>query len=691
MRVLFSWLKDYVDIRISPEELAGKLTMAGLEVTSLSRVDQDALMEIEVTPNRTDCLSIIGIAREVAAITDKQLKLPTIAALRGLAHQAIPIQIDDKKHCGRYLGRVIKHLQVGPSPQWLVQRLELIGVRPVNNIVDVTNYCLWEWGQPLHAFDLDKLSGQRLVVRRAAKDETIITIDAVKRELKPEMLVIADKTKAQAIAGIMGAKESEVSETTTNIVLESAYFDPLNIHRTSQALGLATQSSYRFERGVDIACVEIASLRAVEMIKELAAPKAKKKARAMLVGKLIDKGMARARSTRVKLRIAKFAECLGMAVTAAQIKESLQRLGLTVVRKTAAGMIVEVPPFRPDVTREVDLIEEVARMLGYEQTPLSLAQLAPNLSSAGQLELAHEKAYSEIRHLLAALELNEIMTYSLISRQTLKKLESAFETVATVKNPLSYEQEILRPTLLVGMLASILTNLNRKNTHLRLFELSRVYTKEGTHPIREQTHLCIGLSGKTGESWLEKSREHTFFDLKGIIEALLVRLGVKEWRFVPRRLPNFVPGRSAELVVAEESLGVMGEITRSVADKFDIGLPVFAAELAAYKLLPYLEQKKQFAPLARFPAIERDISLIAPNELRCEEILALISKMGRGLVEKVTLFDQYVGEQISHGFRGLAYSIQYRSKEKTLTAEEVDLLQTQIRQALVEQLKVQIR
>ena len=276
MRVSFNWLRSYVDIRISPNVLAERLTMAGLEVTSQTKIDEDTLWEIEVTPNRPDCLSIIGIAREVAAITGKKLKIPKIISFRGQSRVSLPIQIQAKLQCLRYLGRVIKNVKVGPSPKWLVQRLEVMGIRAVNNIVDITNFCLLEFGQPLHAFDLDKLQGQRLIIRLAAEGEQIVTIDGVKRDLTPNTLVIADKVCPQAIAGIMGAKVSEVSVETTNILLESAYFDSVSIHNASQKLGLATQSSYRFERGVDLEGVYLGSLRATELIRRLARPVRKK-------------------------------------------------------------------------------------------------------------------------------------------------------------------------------------------------------------------------------------------------------------------------------------------------------------------------------------------------------------------------------------------------------------------------------
>lgn len=708
MRVSFNWLKDYVDIPISPEEIAEKLTMAGLEVTSKTKLDQDVIMEIEVTPNRADCLSIVGVAREIAAVTGKKLKLPKLPSFRGRTQASIPIQIQDKLLCQCYLGRVIKNVEVGPSPEWLIHRLEVMGIRAVNNIVDITNFCLLEFGQPLHAFDLDKLQGQKIIVRRALKDEEIITIDGVKRQLHPDMLVIADKAGPQAIAGIMGGKDSEViEEATTNILLESAYFDPLNVHNTSRKLGLATQSSYRFERGVDLEGVLLSSLRATELITKLARPSrkassrsGKRRSRILVVGKLIDKGKKVGEARKVSLSYASAGRILGVDISPAQIKEILAGLQFSIVQSSKQGLTVKVPSFRPDISREADLVEEIVRLYGYDRIPLRVSQLVPNLSSTGNLELPCEETYNAVRQILSSFRLNEIMTYSLISRQALRKLWGHCENLITVKNPLSYEQEILRPTLLVGMLNALLINVNRRNTDLKLFELSRIYRKGNSGGTEELTNLSIGITGKKDGNWMGKSGEYSFFDLKGIVQSLLNGLGVKNYRFLESEDAVFVPGRCALLVLEppegkhkekEYVVGVLGEVRRDILERFDIASAVYACEMQLHKLLAHIHPKKKFVPLPRFPSIERDISLIVPQEVRSEEITALISKIGRELVVKVTLVDQYFGEQIPSGFRGLTYSIEYNSVERTLTAEEVDKLHTEVRQALTKELKVQFR
>jgi len=687
MRVSFNWLKDYVDIRISPGVLAEKLTMTGLEVTSLTRLDQDTVLEIEVTPNRTDCLSIVGIAREVAAITDKKLRIPRTPSFRGASRLSLPIQIRAKSLCRRYVGRVIKNVKVGPSPAWLIRRLEAMGVRSVNNIVDITNFCLLEFGQPLHAFDLDKLQGRRIIVRRASEGEQIVTIDGVRRDLDPAMLVIADKFSPRAIAGIMGGGNSEVSDATTTILLESAYFDPLSIHNTSRKLGLASQSSYRFERGVDLEGVYQASLRATELIKRLDG----KNPKIVTVGRLIDKGKKRGRVNKVRLRYAKAGEVLGVEVPPAQIREILRKLQFSIVRKSKESFTVSVPSFRSDITREADLIEETSRLYGYDKIPSNLSRLMPNLSCAGGGNLFSEVSYSVVRQILSSLGFNEIMTYSLISRQALRKLDLSGDNIITVKNPLSYEQEILRPTLLAGMLNTLLTNINRKNTNLKLFELSRIYLKAGRACTKELTNLCIGIAGKKSDNWMRKADEYCFFDLKGIVEILLNKLGVENFRFSQEPFPAFIPGRCAAVALGEDTFGFLGEVKREILERFDISCPVYACKLQLHKLLAHIRREKRFVPLARFPSIHRDISLIVPQEVDSEQIVSLVNKFGRDLVAKVTLFDQYFGEQIPSGFRGLSFSIEYCSVERTLTAAEVDKLHAQVRQALNRELAAQVR
>jgi len=471
--------------------------------------------------------------------------------------------------------------------------------------------------------------------------------------------------------------------------LESAYFAPLNIHNTSHKLGLATQSSYRFERGVDLACVELAASRAIKLIQKLACS-GQKKSKRVIVGRPIDKGKKSLKQHKVRLRFAKVSESLGMEVSPAQIKKLLRKIQFTFARKSKESITVKIPSFRRDIDREADLIEEVARLYGYDKIPSRVSQLTPDLSYTGKLNLSSEETYGIIRQALLSLGLNEIMSYSLISRQALRKLEFSGDNTIAIKNPLSYEQEMLRPTLLVGMLNALLTNINRKNTDLKLFELSRIYLR-ASQSTEERTNLCIGIAGKRSGSWLEKQGEYSFFDLKGVTKTLLEKLGVGGFRFREGDSPYFIAGRCASIFLGEENAGFLGEVKKEILQRFDISCPVYTAELRLQGLLPHIRRERRFVPLARFPSIERDVSLVAPQEILSEQITSLINKIGRERVTQVKLFDQYFGEQIPQGFRGLSFSIEYRASDRTLTAEEVEKLHAQIRRALAEELKVQVR
>lgn len=673
-----------MDIKVSAEELADKLTMAGLEVTSLTAADEDRIMEIEITPNRTDWLGVIGIAREIAAITGKKLKLPVIPSLPEETALAVPIQIQAPLLCPRYTGRIIQNVRVAPSPSWLARRLEAVGARSVNNLVDITNFCLLESGQPLHIFDLDKLQGRKVIVRAAREGEEIVTIDGVKRTLDSSILVIADEASPRAVAGIMGGKESEVSVSTTNILLESASFAPLHVHNASRKLGLLTQSSYRFERGVSWEGVSWTSLRAAGLIKELAGPARQK----LSFGKLTDMAVKQPpRAKKITLRCAKVNALLGVNITPARIKGSLQRLGFAVTRPSKNSLTAEVPAFRTDVHGETDLVEEAARLYGYDNIPLRTPPAERFYS--GSAELPAETRYSMIRQILSSLGMNEIMSYSLISRQSLERLGLAADDSLAVSNPLSCEQEIMRPTLLAGMFCAVQTNINRKNTNLKLFELSRVYLRK--QEVTEAGHLCVALSGGSSGHWLQKGREYSFFDLKGLMEELLARLGVTGVGFQQSETAPFISGRCARLYIQGELIGALGEIKRDVLQAFDIDSPVYAGEFHVDRLVKYVCLEKKFMPLDRFPSVSRDVSLIVPLELASEQIAAAVKKYGGGLVSDIVLFDQYLGGQIPAGCRGLAYSIEYRSPERTLTAEEVDKLHGEIRRALVSELKVQVR
>jgi phenylalanyl-tRNA synthetase beta chain len=692
MKVTYNWLKDFVDIRIPARLLADRLTMAGLEVTSLEGRDGDFVFEIEVTSNRPDCLSVMGIAREVAAITKSKIKKSLPAGRQEKSklqskiqnlkkeNRALKIEIENKKDCPLYTAKIIRDIKVGPSPDWLKKRLELVGCRCVNNIVDITNYILFEYGEPLHAFDLDKLNNDTIIVRRAKNNERIVTIDGEERMLNCEILVIADKEKAVALAGVMGGRDTEVRQATRNILLEAAVFNSVIIRRARQALGLQSESSYRFERGIYPEIVEKASWQAVKLIQELAAGKC-------VLAK--SSGITKTNKKSINLSISTVQKILGVQITPAKIKQILTSLDFRVnpVRNTKAitgkhkisngvktktknNFTVEIPAHRPDVNLEIDLIEEIARIFGYEFIPNTLPALRPQLSGGDTRGLV-----SLIKNTLVGLGLNEVITYSLINQDLLKGFGIAQEALE-ILNPLSQEQGVLRPTLLPSLLASIAYNLNQKQEYINIFEIASTFL----NPPKEELSLGIALCGV--RSLLLKQGhikdEVGFLHLKGIIETVFERLGIKNYAFNKADQPDTI-----SIHLNQEKIGLIQRLQR--------GVEVFAAELNLEKIFSYVQLKKEFVPLPKYPGIIRDISFILKEDICLKEALDTLQEKGRPYLSQIRIIDYYKGKQIPAGYRGLTVSCLYLCKERTLTEAEINPLHNLICRLLTEQFGAKIR
>ena len=685
MRVSFDWLKDFMEVKMDAAKAQGFLTMSGLEITAVTDIEGDHVMEIEVTPNRPDCLSILGIARELSAASGVSIKLPDSVKKnfmkKGHSKGSVKIEIMDKNACPRYVGCIMKNVKVGPSPKWLVQRLNAMGVRSVNNIVDITNYVLFELGQPLHAFDLDKLEQKRIIVRRAKKGESIVTIDGVNRPLDPNILVIADGVKPVAVAGIMGGKDTEITESTRNILIESACFDPVVIRKACRQLALASESSYRFERGVDQGMIFASSARAEELVKEIAG--------ARVVGTPSDAGAKLEKEKEVTLDLDEVQRILGIKVAAEDIKEIFKRLHLNPVRKKDM-ITVTVPSYRADLSKDIDLIEEVARLYGYDKVPSRLPLFTPHKTY--QLEKKTASIENEIRKILCSLGLNEIMTYALTSAGAVECLGITAENLVRLKNPMSSQQEIMRPSLLSEMLETLNWNLNRKNALLQLFELNKVYImNKATGQAEEMMHLSIGMCGSKPGNWKEKPRDMDFFDLKGVIEILLDSVGVRDYRIEKTQHPSLKENMSVNIVVNNKPCGVFGEVKEDVARKFDIKRKAYAAEIPIDELLSLANLKKTFTALPKYPSVKRDIAILVDDVINASNIYSVIKEEARELVRSVDVFDLYKGQQIQEGKKSLAYTIEYRSDERTLNDKEVNELHKKVQDALTKRLGAQIR
>ena len=683
MKVTYNWLKDFVEIKIAPGILADKLTMAGLEVVALRQKDGDFVFEIEVTSNRPDWLSVVGIAREVAAITGQKLRKVTGSPARRLTRlggrQPFVIKIEDKKDCSLYAAKIIQGVEVGPSPDWLKKRLELVGCRSVNNVVDITNYVLFQLGEPLHAFDLDKLDRQQaIIVRRAKAKEIIITIDGEQKILNPNILVIADTKKAVAVAGIMGGKDTEVTEDTKNVLLEAAVFNPIIVRRGRQALGLQSEAAYRFERGVDVETARNASWLATELIEKATG------GRCVLVQ---SSGKPKTKARDIDLSPATASKILGINIAPAAIKRILNNLGFTLRTKTKNNFTVRIPSHRQDVNLEIDLIEEIARISGYEDIPRSLPAVKPQVA-VGQMR----DSVSGIKNTLAADSgLNEVITYSLIDKDLLKGFwKGEAGDLIEILNPLSKEQEILRPLLMPSLISCLAYNLRQKQSYVNIFEIAKTYIKLG-NKIQEQYFLGIALCG-TKPVWFEQGRvqdEAGFLHLKGILEVMFQRLGLirGEYRFVTK-------GNSDEFEVYAKgrNLGILRRLDRGILDRLDIkNKEVFAAEIALEEFLSYVQVERKFVPLPRYPGIYRDISLSLKESITIDQIRELIMQRAGDLLHGVTLTDYYKGKPIEPGYKGLTVSCFYCSSERTLTEAEINPVHVNVIQGLEEQFQAKIR
>jgi len=682
VKVSYNWLKDYIDIHIDPKKFADVLTMTGANVASWEKIGNDYIFDFEITANRADCLSLIGIAREGAASLGKKLKMPQELSANRKAkpghskEKPFGISLEAADLCSRYTARVIRNVEVVPSPEWLKSRIISAGLRPVNNIVDITNFVLLETGQPLHAFDLDRLNGG-IRIRRAEKGEKIITIDNVPRECADSTLVVADDDKAIAIAGVMGGASTEVTDMTKNILLESASFNPISIRRTSRHMGLSSESSYRFERRIDESMVLRASERAAGLIRQIAGGE---------LGPVSDAGKKKGYKKVIPFDLQKTNSLLGMAIDKKKAFKILKALGFLVEEKKGKAS-VSVPSFRGDVKSLVDLSEEIARIHGYDSIPSTIPKIVGNTSIKEFIDIFEEK----ISRILTRLGLNEIITYSLTSRSTIRELGIGEGRVIPIKNPLSIDQEIMRPSMLGGMLGAISHNLKRKAKGIMFFEIGKIYNEKNASFLEESV-LSLGLAGLKHEDWKNHRGNFDFYDLKGILERLLIGLGLaKDIVFKKETIPALEDRGSTIVEYDGEIIAYLGEVTGEVCKKFDIEKNVFFAEILLNKLEKKVNLRKRYAPYSRYPSILRDMSIVVDKEVTFYEITRIVKELGKGLVKETSLVDLYKGKQIPENKRALLYRIEYASRDKTLQDSEIDKLHTEVRNALSEKLNASFR
>ncbi len=697
MKFLLSWLRDYLEISLPPRTLAERLTMGGLEVGGLTSVDGDWLFEAEVTPNRPDLLNHVGIARETAALLGRTFHMPkrlqkALAPLRN-SGQPVSVAIDDPKDCFRYVGIVLEGVKVRPSPPELARRLERLGVRPVNNVVDITNFCLFELGQPLHAFDLNCLEAEEIRVRRAKTGEKLVTIDGQEHTLTPELLVIADAKRPVALAGVMGGKATEITPATKRILIESAWFDPALIRRATRTTKLSSDSAYRFERGVDPEMVPAAAMRAARMIQKLASAKT--------ASGIADINPADPMtSDSIPLLPRRAQQVLGMPIYPSQQRRFLERLGCR-VQGTARRFKVNPPSFRRDLKIPEDLYEELARLWGYERCQTTAPPLARQKINA-QWQPAEDPWIAQqdkIRNLLAQAGLQEIQTYSLISRDALVRCRlaqppkegetSSAQEALPIQNPLSAEQALLRPSLLPGALEAISRNLRRKSAEeFHWFELGHRFDVKAQGPA-----LGDHPAEKRSLSLTAASPSDAILRLKGALQFLFKRLGLEvEERLTETTLP-FFSGQTFTLLLGGEPLGVAGLIHPEVLETCEIPpeLPVAYAELNLEGVIRTAEKLLRIQPLPKVPPVVRDLAIAIDEKVAFRQLEEIIQQAGQPLLQETALFDLYRGKQVETGKKSMAFRLSFSAGDRTLTDDEVTEAHQQIVDALKEKFQAELR
>ncbi len=668
---------DHSGIMILPPD-----TPVGKAVEEVLGLD-DVVLDLGITPNRPDCLSIFGVAREVGAITRSSAKPPQVSMQETDEDIAslTSITIDDDSGCPRYAARIVSNVKIGPSPAWMQQRLLRVGLRPLNNVVDVTNYVLMELGHPLHAFDYHKLDENRIVVRRARGGESIVTLDGIERELTEQMLVIADAEKPVAIAGVMGGANSEVTEQTTTVLIESAYFDPVSIRRTSKALGLSTEASYRFERGADFEMVTLALDRTAALMAELGGGE--------IAGGLIDQYPRKFSPVEIKLRYQRIGKILGIEIPSDEAISILAALGFEIISEETDGVHVRVPSYRPDVQAEIDLIEEAARIYGYDRIKATYPQDS-TVTARGVQSCSSEDQY---RNILKGCGFSEILTFSFGSPAAMADLAGDdFPPAIRMKNPLTEDTSALRTTLIPGLLQSLQANAKVGNKDLKLFEIGNVYLDEGEALPNERTLVAGVMTGLSHQmSWRGRPADVDFFDIKGVTETLLAASGYPAVEAVKASLPGFHPGACAEIALNGITVGKMGEIHPSLLEKYEIGqkVCVFEVDLTTLESQPAAERK--YEKISRYPYSDRDLAVVVGEQLAAASLSSAITEAGGEILRRVFLFDTYRGKQVADGKKSLAFSLRFQSDERTLTDEEITTALTRVIHALEEKFGARLR
>ena len=647
--------------------------------------EPETVIELEITPNRPDCLSMIGVAREMAVLYGSVLKIPAaeIFETENDVNEEISVEVDAPEKCPRYTARVLKGATIAPSPEWMQKRLDAAGIRPISNVVDITNYVMLESGHPLHAFDKNLVAESKIVVRNATTGEKMQTLDDVERDLSEEMLVIADAEKPSAVAGVMGGNVSEISDETSTILLEAATFETSSIRHTAKTLGLITDSSYRFQRGVNADSVEWASRRAAALMCELACAK--------LCAGMVDAYAAPADPVRIPFSYARVEGQIGSGVTVEQMREIFTALEIGLEEDNGETAVAVAPTFRLDLEREVDLVEEIARIHGVDNVPAKtpLAKVIPGADDS------RVRSVSELRDRLQGLGVCEIMNYTLVNHPLLDLFgKDDRNSREELPHPISMDQSVMRTSLIPQLVESLGRNHSRQVNEACFYELGRTFKRVDGAPVQTEM-VSLGMMGPVGRSLLAKrapvSDEEMFVWMKGLVEQLLAMQKLTDVSFKAEDRPAFGAGVAVSILVGDEVVGCMGLVNQAARDEWRLMGPVAAAEIKLEALLKNAFEIRKTEELAQFPSMSRDIALIVNDSVKHDDVVALVNKANPKDLESFGLFDIYQGKGIETGKKSLAYNFVYRSAKQTLTDKKVNKVHQKLTSFLCKQLGASLR
>lgn len=681
----YNWLQSFFKEKLpEPKELAELLTMHSFEVEEVEKEKNDWSLDIDILPNRgPDCFSHLGVAREISAILN--LKLETqdykIKEEKHKAKDFVTLSVRSNEDCLRYTARVIINVKVAPSPKWIRDRLKLLGLKPINNIVDMANYAMLETGQPLHAFDLDKITDQKIIVRKAKKGEKIVTLDNETYELDEDILIIADSAFPLAIAGIKGGRKAEITKKTKVIVLESANFKSSVIRQGSKKIDLKTDASWRFEHGLDLNLTEFGVNRAAYLISRMAGGK--------ICEGLVDFYPKKPAVRKVKLDLDYVESLLGVKISTRRIKNILKRLGFRIVKSNKSQLLVLVPSFRLDVLIPEDLIEEIGRIYGYERIP-SLLPKAVLIPSQKNFNIFWEKMTKEI---LKEAGFSEIYTSSFINRKTAQTFGYKDSQLIEVRNPTSADYQYLRPSLIPKILASFENN-QKFFDNIKIFELGKVFKRSK----EKEKRSLVGLITEDILGHNKLISGQAFYRAKGVIDSLLNKLGISDiwydqYQPTPEESKLFIwnPGKCAEIKVGNKEVGFLGEISSKIRDTLKLKSKVVVFDIDFEKLQKLVSEEQEFRPISPYPSAVRDIALLVPRDVLVGEVLIKINTAGGNLIRDVDIFDIYIGEEIPGGKKNLAFHIIYQAEDRTLSSKEIDEVQDKIIKDLEENEEWEVR